>query len=57
MGKLWALRNKEKRSSTKSLREKIVGEPERKLNQDTWGFLEAWDPRDMQQGQVGIEIA
>ena len=32
--------------------EKSLGSLRRKLDQDTWGFLGAWDPRDVQWGQV-----
>ena len=28
--------------------EKSLGSLRRKLDQDTWGFLGAWDPRDVQ---------
>ena len=29
--------------------EKSLGSPGKELGQDAWGFLGAWDPRDMQQ--------
>ena len=32
-----------------------MGSLGKELGQDTWGFLGARDPRDMQQSQVGIK--
>ena len=46
---------KRKGSAQSSKVRKIVGSPRKELGQDTWGFLGAWDPRDMQQSQVGIK--
>ena len=34
---------------------KSLGSQGKELGQDTWGFQDAWDPRDMQQSQAGIK--
>ena len=55
MGKFWTSRNKGKKKSNLALKgKKSLGSPGRKLNQDTWGFLEAWDPRDMHMARLGL---
>jgi len=38
-----------KGSSAQPLWRKLTGEPRKGLDQDTWGFPEARDPRDMQK--------
>ena len=35
--------------------EKLLESPGKELDQDIWEFPGAWDPRDMQQTQVGIK--
>ena len=51
IGKLWALENKgkEKRKLSPALVKEICYGTQKGLNQDTWGFLETWDPQDMQK--------
>ena len=40
---------KEKAQPSLQRLEKSLGSPGKELGQDAWGFLGAWDPRDMQQ--------
>ena len=51
MGKLWALENngKGKRKLNPSLVRDICWGAQKGLNQDTLGFIETWDPQDMQK--------
>ena len=46
---------KEKAHPSPQRLEKSLGNPRKELGQDTWGFLGAWDPYDMQQSQVRIK--
>ena len=56
MGKLWTPQNQGKKKSSPTLKgqENRWG-ARKKLDQDTWGFPRAWDPRDMQQDQIGTK--
>ena len=42
------MKQRKKEAQPNPYKRKLLGNSERKLNQDTWGFLETWDPWDMQ---------
>jgi len=38
------MKQRKKEAQPNPYKRKLLANSERKLNQDTWGFLETWDP-------------